>query len=267
MDSSGPGCVEGIVGSLRNTLRSLIISPLMMRAISALLFTVPLVIMPTLARAESDASQAFLCKSALERTALESKLQEAQRAYRGIGSFRARFEQDSFLAALDAQEVSVGTVLFKKPGMMQWQYESPERQTFTLRDKTVWLYQPQVKQVMIDQLSAVILSELPVSFLMGLGDLGRDFELTQGCQTASGTVLVLVPKDKESKTPDQGLKSFKLLLAKKDAFPIGAKIADVAGNVTTLLFKSIDQNPHMSEKDFVARYPEGTDINDRRRKS
>ena len=35
-----------------------------------------------------------------------------------------------------------GTVLFKRPGLMRWEYESPEQKLFIVDGKTVWFYVP-----------------------------------------------------------------------------------------------------------------------------
>ena len=214
--------------------------------------------------AESDAQRAFVCQKNIKTEELKSKLEHVQRAYDQVASIRALFEQDSYLAALETQEISNGTVLYKRPGKMQWEYQSPEPQTFTLRDKTVWLYQPEVQQVVIDNVNEVLLSDLPVSFLMGLGKLSSDFKIASGCRTTGGTAIELEPKRSSSPRKNE-LKSFRLLVGDKSNFPIGAKVTDVAGNVTTVLFKAVNENEPVDDKRFVAQYPAGTDVNDRRK--
>ena len=39
----------------------------------------------------------------------------------------------------------------------------------------------------------------------------------------------------------------------------------MAGNVTTVLFKAVNENEPVDDKRFVAQYPAGTDVNDRRK--
>ncbi|MFO0002307.1 MAG: LolA family protein, partial [bacterium] len=81
---------------------------------------------------------------------------------------------------------------------MRWRYESPEIQEFGIAGSEVVLYQETDKQVIVDAASSVLLSDLPVSFLLGLGNLKRDFTLLESCKGEGGTILSVVPKDAKS---------------------------------------------------------------------
>ena len=210
----------------------------------------------------SPAKSAFVCKAKLSSSDLQGTLNRVQQSYQKLNSVSARFDQDSYLAALDTSETSSGTVLFSKPGRMRWDYEDPEPQQFVLRDHTVWLYQPEIKQVVIDELSQVLLTDLPVSFLMGVGNLNDGFSLKGGCKSEAGTVLTLEPR-KADKKSDNSLKTFKLLVSPEN-FPAGAQVLDVVGNTTTIALSAVKENEPIEDSKFTATYPPGTDINDRR---
>src|SRR5262245_26291251 len=53
-------------------------------------------------------------------------LDRVQKIYDQVHSFRAKFSQASFLAALDQSEDSGGQILFTKPGRMKWLYAAPK---------------------------------------------------------------------------------------------------------------------------------------------
>ena len=188
-----------------------------------------------------------------------------QSEYAKVSSLRAKFYQDSYLAALETSELSSGVVSFVKPGKMKWEYAEPEKQEFTIRDNTLWLYQIADNQVVIDDFSQVVISDLPVSFLMGIGNLKEDFLLTSSCQNSDGIVLELAPKKKGEESSGKGeLQALRLLVSPASFLPIGAKVIDVAGNVTAIILKEIEKSPSLSDSLFETIFPKGTDVSDRR---
>ena len=223
-------------------------------------------------RADSGAAAgAFRCERKLARKDLQAALTKVQSRYQSIAAVRAGFSQDSYLAALDTAESSRGRVIFSKPGKMKWSYESPEPQEFVLKDHTVWLYQPEINQVLIDELSEVLLTDLPVSFLMGVGKLSEGFSLKGGCASAAGVVLELDPKQiagSESKgvQRENSLKSISILVS-PEGFPAGVRVFDLVGNVTTIALHGMADSGGVPDSEFSVEYPSGTDVNDRRIKS
>lgn len=216
-------------------------------------------------------SRAFDCRpggakhgAGLKRGEGAEVLTKIQAGYGKVGALKARFTQDSFLAALDSAEQSSGSMWFLKPGRMKWHYTEPEEQLFVVRDKTVWLYQVADRQVVIDNFSDILLTDLPVAFIMGLGDLGRDFTLKGMCDGPEGLVLDLAPKPKGG-GKEESLSSFKLLVNPDTFFPLGASVKDVGGNVTSIVFEEVELNGGVSQSTFASTFPKGVDVQDRRK--
>lgn len=203
-----------------------------------------------------DQNQLFDTKRA------EIELIKVQNDYAKVKTLRASFHQRSFAAALEMTELSSGEVYFLNPGKMRWHYKHPEEQIFVVKEETLMLYQKTENQVIIDRFSKVLISDLPVSFLMGLGDLQRDFRVESGCKNVDGIVLHLIPSGKEQK--DQQLSGFSLLVEPERAFPKGVKIVDVGGNQTTIWLSDIVLNSELGETLFELDYPKGADLVDRR---
>jgi outer membrane lipoprotein carrier protein len=212
-----------------------------------------------------DTAAAFECRgNPLTPAAGAALLAEVQTTYGRTKTLRARFVQDSYLAALDASERSGGQVWFEKPGKMRWEYESPETQLFVVRDETVWLYQPASNQVLIDRFRDVLISDLPVSFLMGLGSLSTDFTLRKACPTpAGGAVLELAPRAGGAQASSDALAGF-VLLVDAGRMPSGAKVVDVGGNITAIRLLEVTPNAAIDSARFNPDFPKGTDINDQR---
>jgi len=208
--------------------------------------------------------KAFECaeSATIGITEAQGYLSRTQKAYEQVTSLQAEFSQDSYLAALAAQEQSKGSVLFVKPGRMKWEYSEPEPQMFLIDGKTFWLYQPKDRQVIIDVTNEVLLSDLPVAFLMGIGALDKDFTLEHACRTSSGFIFRLVPKGAGQK--DNQLAEFSLLVDGQDFLPRGGKTRDVGGNITALVLSRVKPNVSVADGTFEPEFPVGVDVQDRR---
>lgn len=214
----------------------------------------------------SAQSGSFECKSKarLSTDATKALLADVQSHYSAVTSISSKFLQNSYLSALEVSELSSGTMKFKKGGKMRWDYEEPEKQSFVIDGKKVYFYQPNENQLVIDEFKNVILSDMPVAFLMGLGDLTRDFVAAEACETADGVSITLSPKTKKDSKADEALKGFKLLADPSTHLPIGARVTDVGGNTTAIVLKDLKPDSEFSATAFEIKPPKGTDVIDKR---
>ena len=209
----------------------------------------------------SAQSRSFDCVG--NKNASKSTLVEVQSRYQSLNSVEATFEQESYLASLDVSEISQGNVYFEKPGKMRWDYKDPEVQSFLLSNGIAYFYQPDEKQLIIDKLTDVLITDVPVSFIMGLGNLDKDFNLVSSCAGSTGEVLTLKPKSKKT-DGEVTLKELKLLVRQGDSFPAGGRVVDSSGNVTSVLFRQPKVNSVIRKEIFSTDFPKGIDVHDRR---
>ncbi len=89
-----------------------------------------------------------------------------------------------------------GTLSYRKPGRMRWEYAPPNEQLLVTDGKTVWLYDPLLESV-TEQALRDVTEGTPLKFLLGAGSLTADFTcraLTRPPQANDGlTYLELVP--------------------------------------------------------------------------
>lgn len=232
--------------------------------------------MPYAAIADSGGAsllaESFSCAKASPKISPNEALaivQRVQAQYSSIGSMRGDFSQDSFVAALDEGELSSGSMVFLKPGKMRWSYKKPREQEVVIRDGEMWIYQPDKGQVLIDRIDNVLLSALPISFLMGLGNLTKDFKVLSACYAVRDGVLLSFEPVKsgpqDGKQRGENLEGFTLLVDHRGGVPRGAKVNSVGGNRTVILFEGLEVNPAQGVDDrFKLEYPKGVDILDRR---
>lgn len=185
-------------------------------------------------------------------------LVKAQDSYRNLNGLTSRFVQSSYLAALEASEVSQGQVRYRKPGMMRWDYDYPRRESFVINGGVASFYQPDLNQVLIDDLSKMTSGDLPLLFLSGVGDLQTQFKLREACEGQSSTVLYLTPR----KTGALG--AVKLQFNNKSGLPEKFDVEDVSGNTNSITLSQLKSADIPGESAFKLDIPKGTDIQDRR---
>jgi outer membrane lipoprotein carrier protein len=194
------------------------------------------------------------------RLNLDAVVERVQRRYDGAADFRARFTQTLTSAAMGRKTNSSGTVLFKKPGRMRWDYEKPERSTYVSDGNLLWLYEPEDRQAFKQALKA---SQLPaaLAFLTGKGKLAAEFDISAAGKTPYGApgdyLLALSPKAAEPQ-----VKTI-LFVVDPQSFDVRESvIIDGQGNVNDLTFADIRMGTHLADAEFHFAPPAGTRIID-----
>jgi outer membrane lipoprotein carrier protein len=94
--------------------------------------------------------------------------------------------------------VESGTVYFRRPGQMRWEYESPERKLFLVDGKNTWFYVPYDHTVTKAPVKESSDWRTPLALLTGKADLERLCsqidEVKQSGVPQDHTVLRCVPK-------------------------------------------------------------------------
>src|SRR5712691_999958 len=177
-----------------------------------------------------------------------------QARYDSTAGFRADFTQEVESATLGQKVESRGTVLFKKPGRMRWEFSEPQ-QTLVSDGTCFWFYQPADKQVLKTPFQQAFRSSTPASFLLGVGRLDEDFIVSLTSETEAVYQLRLTPKkDAEALGPVD------LAVSAKTFDILQATITDPLGNVTRLRFTNIDRAAPLDDALFHFSVPPGVDV-------
>lgn len=120
-----------------------------------------------------------------------------QEHYRNAQSLRAVFLERYSDGPREAR-IESGTVYFRRPGRMRWEYEAPEKKLFIADGKTVWFYVPADRTVTRASVKESSDWRTPLSLLTGKADLqklcGRIDLVTQKGTTTGHVVLRCLPK-------------------------------------------------------------------------
>ncbi len=189
-----------------------------------------------------------------QATSVDEIVKKLQARYDSTAGFRADFMQEVESATLGQKVESRGQVLFKKPGRMRWEFHEPEQ--LVVADGTFfWLYQPADNQVIRMPFQQAFRSNVPVSFLTGVGRLDQDFIPSLSGETAETYLLRLTPKQEAEGT---GLLDLEIRAETFDI--VQATITDPLGNTTRVRFANIDRETLPDDDLFRFTVPDGVDV-------
>src|SRR5918995_6146003 len=131
---------------------------------------------------------------AAEFKSAEQIVDGLQKNYDATIDFVADFRQETQVKTLNRTLKAWGKLSFKRPGKMLWRYEEPKGQFVLADGKNLHFYQPEQNQIIKSPLKNAFRSDIPLSFLIGIGNLKRDFNATLKGTEDNLYVLRLVPK-------------------------------------------------------------------------
>ncbi len=178
-----------------------------------------------------------------------------QKRYDSTLDFVASFRQETELKALNRRLTAWGKVYFRRPGKMLWRYDEPKGQVLLADGEYLYFYQPEEKQVIKSRLSSAIRSNTPLSFLLGMGDLKKDFKATLVNSEQKQYVVRLAPNEATG-----GMADLLLGIEIKEFDIHWAQIEDAVGNVTTIRFSEMQRGVGLKDSVFRLEVPDEVDI-------
>lgn len=190
---------------------------------------------------------------------LSQILAELQNRYEKTSDFTARFIQDGYIKTLNKTEREEGTVYFKNPKRMRWEYTKPKGKLLVINPEKTWLYLPEDKLVYIQDTDRMFQSRLAVKFLTGVGRLTDDFEVAHHSPEKTDReghhLLVLTPK-----ISAEGVERLILTVDKTSFLIRQVSFNDFAGNTTRIEFRNVALNTKPAERLFTFRVPAGVEV-------
>jgi outer membrane lipoprotein carrier protein len=191
-----------------------------------------------------------------ERTkADEALVDNVQKSYDSAADFTADFRQETEIKTLNRNLKASGKVYFKRPGKMLWRYDEPKGQVVLADGKNFYFYQPDQGQVIKGPLKNAFRSDVPLSFLLGLGNLKRDFEVSSKGVEREHHVLVLRPKGEL-----KGVSEIELGVEPKSFDIAWSRIRDASGSLITVRFSNLRKGVGVQDSLFQFKVPDGVDV-------
>lgn len=111
--------------------------------------------------------------------------------------FSADFSQSSTVKAMDITDTASGKVFAKRPGKMRWEYQKPESQLIISDGKTMWIYRPNDRQVMIGKAPLFFGGGKGAGFLSDIQVIRDRFHISlEPSKSPDFYLLKLVPMEK-----------------------------------------------------------------------
>lgn len=174
----------------------------------------------------------------------------------GSADFSADFSQESTLAALDIQDTATGRVWIKHPGRMRWEYATPETHAIITDGKTLWIYRPEDRQVIIGDALAYFGDGKGASFLSNIRLISEAFTVSVAPPAGEGRyTLRLVPHRKQL-----DLNEIYLNIDKTTFDIVGVLTINAYDDQTRLEFKNLRFSDDIAEDLFHFQPPAGTDV-------
>jgi outer membrane lipoprotein carrier protein len=214
---------------------------------SAIAFAIAIAVV-TPALAETNAPV-----SATSSGDLKQVLDRLQRHYRATNSFTAKFNEEVTTVGAPKRN-RTGVVSFRKPGRMRWEFAAPEVQTIVSDGETLYSYDPDLNQVVETPLEQAIKSSSATSFLLGMGNINREFKAAFANSTPSGGLIQLILD------PKAGGYKIEIGLDPKSYNLINLTLTDQLGDVTKVDFSDIHNNVELPDSMFAFKAPAGADI-------
>jgi len=195
----------------------------------------------------------FLCFGfSAEEIALkaEKKLQSFQ-------SLQANFEQFLYSTSVSTPLDERGKFYFKKPDLMRWEYEEPEKKVWLYKDGTFLFYIPEDNQLIRSSQSKEKYESEILAILSGQKSLRDNYQIEFNpfpTDEPKAWQLKLTPKV-------EGEHSFILLEINEKSWLIQkAVFLDWAGNKTEFHFSQIKTDVRLSPKVFELKVPRDCEV-------
>jgi outer membrane lipoprotein carrier protein len=178
-----------------------------------------------------------------------------QKNYDATVDFVADFQQETEVKTLNRNLKAWGKLSFKRPGKMLWRYEEPKAQIVLADGSHLYFFQPEQNQVIKSPLKNAFRSDIPLSFLLGLGNLKKDFNAALKTTEDTQHILRLEPKGEAG-----GFSEILLGVSRSSADILWVSIRDAANNLTSLRFSNMKKRVGLQDSLFRIKIPEGVDI-------
>ncbi|HKV55141.1 MAG TPA: outer membrane lipoprotein chaperone LolA [Candidatus Binataceae bacterium] len=184
---------------------------------------------------------------------VDALVAQLQRHYQATQSFSAKFKETVTRAGGNPVERS-GVISYQKPGKLRWDFATPQPETIVSNGKTIFDYDPGLNQVVETPLHQALKSQAAAAFLLGVGNLQRDFKATP---VARGAATGL---DEVALTPRGGGEQIEVGIDPGTYNIATLVIGDSMGNRTELTFTEIELNKPLQASQFEFTPPGGADI-------
>ncbi|GGH91549.1 outer membrane lipoprotein carrier protein LolA [Pseudomonas fluvialis] len=163
-----------------------------------------------------------------------------------------RFSQLTLDASGTHLQEATGQMELKRPGLFRWHTDAPLEQLLVSNGQQVWLYDPDLEQVTIQQLDQR-LTHTPALLLSGdVSKIGENFTIEF---KEAGDVVDFILRPKARDTLFDTLR-----LSFRGGLINDMQLIDSVGQRTNILFMGVQLNQPLAAERFTFEIPAGVDV-------
>lgn len=171
---------------------------------------------------------------------------------KGLKGLDGQFTQQVFDARGKQKEASSGRVAVSAPRLFRWEYVKPYPQLVVADGKTVWVYDPDLRQAS-KRPQGVEEANSPLAILLDPSKLDREFSVKEAGSSSGLAWLQLTPRQAEA-----GFKTAKLGFGKGGLSQM--EYVDALGQRTKISFTGWRRNPGFAKGTFTYVPAKGVDV-------
>lgn len=193
----------------------------------------------------------LLCVTSLAH-AQDAAVQRLTELLSQAQTLTARFSQLSLDASGTQLQETSGELVLQRPGRFRWHTDAPMEQLLVSDGHKVWLYDPDLEQVTIQQLDQR-LTHTPALLLSGdVSSISENFEVSHK-QTGEVADFTLKPKARDTLFDT-------LRLSFRGGVINDMQLIDSVGQRTNILFFGVKMNERLAADLFTFEIPPGADV-------
>ncbi|PKM26708.1 MAG: outer membrane lipoprotein carrier protein LolA [Gammaproteobacteria bacterium HGW-Gammaproteobacteria-13] len=167
-------------------------------------------------------------------------------------TINARFSQLTLDGSGTQLQETAGQLALKRPGLFRWHTDAPMEQLLVSNGEKVWLYDPDLQQVTIQNLDQR-LTHTPALLLSGdVSKIRENFDISHN---EGGNVVDFILKPKSKDTLFDSLR-----LSFRNKVLNDMQLIDSIGQRTNILFLNVKMNEPQDDAQFTFEIPAGADV-------
>ena len=179
-------------------------------------------------------------------------VQSIEDHYRNLVDLTAKVVQKNYLKSVGKTQIFEGILSIKRPGKLRLEYTNG--QVIVIDGKEAWFYSRKNEQAIRRTFQDFEQANIPVAFLLGAGEIRKEFNVVPGAAGASG-MLDLAPHRKSGAV----MKKVRLV-ADATGRITEMTVYDRSGNNSKVLFSDVQEGVGLDDGIFQFKAPKGTEI-------
>lgn len=145
------------------------------------------------------------------------------------------FMQEAHMPDVEEAVISRGTVYFKIPDCMRWEFKEPDIQLLISDGKKLWFYDASLEQVMVGEVAQVTEARLMMHLLTNLEKLQDDFQVSVK-ETVDKPVIEVTLLPRAAEDEGRPFTTLQLFFAKQTLKLIKSRLTDLFANEITISY-------------------------------